>query len=86
MVTGYLTAPSDAAFAAYRRAYLAELAVRFAQDRIPFEELADDARRGDVFLGCSCPTERNPDVRRCHTYLALEFMRDHYPDVPIQFP
>jgi hypothetical protein len=37
-------------------------------------------------LGCSCPTAKNPDVMRCHTVLALRFMRAHYPALDIRYP
>lgn len=48
----------------------------------PFDGLA---RRPDVYLGCSCPTKTNPDVRRCHTWLALEFIRERCPDLDVRF-
>ena len=41
--------------------------------------LAEEAKVSDVYLGCSCPTAKNPDVRRCHTVLALKFMHAHAP-------
>ena len=49
----------------------------------PFDGLA---RRPDVYLGCSCPTKTNPDVRRCHTWLALEFIRERCPELDVRFP
>jgi hypothetical protein len=60
------------------------LAARFADDRTPFDELAELARDNDVWLGCSCPTAKQPDVRRCHTTLALTFMKQHYRDLDVQ--
>jgi hypothetical protein len=86
MVARYLATPTAAAWAAFRSAYLDELQARYRRDRAPFDELADEARAGDVYLGCSCPTAKNPDVHHCHTYLALEFMRDRYPDLDVVFP
>ncbi len=40
----------------------------------------------DVFLGCNCPTAKNPDVQRCHTVLALKFMQERYPALEVAFP
>ena len=44
------------------------------------------ARRHDVYLGCNCPTARQPDVLRCHTVLALAFLRERYPDLSVRLP
>ncbi|MGA9520493.1 MAG: hypothetical protein WBV82_03465 [Myxococcaceae bacterium] len=86
LVLDYLSAPSDAAWRALAREYRAELERRFHDDRTAFDALANLARREDVHLGCSCPTKRNPDVRHCHTWLALEFMHAHYPDLDVRMP
>jgi hypothetical protein len=40
----------------------------------------------DVWLGCNCPTAKNPDVRRCHTVLALQFMKERYPALEVRIP
>ena len=85
-VDAYLKDPSEAAWRRFRDAYLARLAERFAEDRSPFDALAERARDEDVYVGCSCPTKNNPDVRHCHTYLALGFMRERYPDLKITLP
>jgi hypothetical protein len=66
--------------------YRALLGARFTEDRAPFDALAELARRGDVWLGCNCPTAKNPDVRHCHTTLALAFMHAHYPDLDVRMP
>lgn len=71
---------------AYRVAYRQLLESRFAEDPTPFEALAERARRGDVHIGCNCPTERQPDVNRCHTVLALAFMKERFPDLDVRFP
>jgi hypothetical protein len=76
----------DAAYEAFRVGYLAALEARFAEDRAPFDALAALARARDVHLGCSCPTARSPDVQRCHTVLALRFMRERYPDLDVRLP
>lgn len=76
----------EAAFRTFARAYRERLQQRFAADRAPFDALAALARTQDVFLGCNCPTAKNPDVRRCHTALALQFMVERYPDLPIERP
>ena len=86
IVTAYLDAPSEPAWHRFATAYRALLDARFAEDRRPFDELAELARTHDVYLGCSCPTKHNPDVRRCHTWLALEFMRAHYPALVVRMP
>lgn len=70
-------------FAARYRALIAE---RMRDDRAAFDALAALARETDVWLGCSCPTRAQPDVRRCHTWLALEVMRARYPDLDVCFP
>jgi uncharacterized protein YeaO (DUF488 family) len=86
MVAAYLAEPSDAAFERFRDAYQAEVRGRFAADEGAFLALAEAAGRGPVHLGCSCPTRRNPDVRRCHTWLALELMEELFPALDVRFP
>lgn len=76
----------DDAWRSFAASYRALIAGRFATDRQPFDALAAMAREHDVLLGCSCPTVKNPDVRRCHTALALEFMHEHYPDLDVRMP
>lgn len=76
----------EAGWPAFREAYLAVLRERFERDPQPFAELAREARRGDVYLGCNCPTKRQPDVDRCHTVLALGFMHERFPDLAIAWP
>ena len=85
-VRAYLADPSSAAWKAFEAAYTAEVEARFESDREPFDRLAARAGDGDVFIGCSCPTRTNPDVRHCHTVLALAFMQRHYPDLDVEFP
>jgi hypothetical protein len=87
MVDALLTDPADPArVARFRAAYLALLARRHDRDREPFDELARQARSRDVYIGCSCPTRRQPDVQRCHTVLALEFMAGRYPELDVRRP
>lgn len=86
MVEEYLAAPSDAAWAKLVKRYRALIEERFAEDRQRFDELAELARTNDVYLGCSCPTKKNPSVRHCHTWLALEWMHEHYPDLDVRMP
>lgn len=81
-----LADPSAQAFERFRAAYLAVLEARFRQDRRPFDALCELARGSDVFLGCNCPTRQQPDIRHCHTYLALGFLRERYPDLDVQLP
>jgi hypothetical protein len=70
----------------FKRGYLDLREQRFAMERARFDELAALAGRADVYLGCNCPTGRQRDVQRCHTVLALGFMRVHYPALLVRFP
>lgn len=85
-VSRLLADPSEQAFARFRAEYLQLLEERFRHDPEPFEALRVLAQRSDVFLGCNCPTQQQPDVRHCHTYLALGFFQQRYPDLVVQFP
>ena len=86
IVETYLADPSDAAWKRLRSAYLAVLEARFSDDSEPFEKLAALARAGDVHIGCSCPTKKNPDVHHCHTVLALGFMGEKFPQLDVVTP
>ena len=86
LVVEFLKRPDAAAWRRYTVAYLALLEQRFAADRAPFDALAEEARVGDVYLGCNCPTNKNPEVKRCHTYLALGFMKKKYPKLKVVLP
>ncbi len=85
-VTELLDDPSEAAFKRFAAHYQAELERRFAHDRAPFDQLAEEARAGDVYIGCNCPTAKNPDIKHCHTVLALRFMKKHYPKLEVVLP
>lgn len=76
----------DLTWDGFAQRYQAEVRARFARDRAPFDEIAGKAEGDDVYLGCSCPTRANPDVRRCHTWLALELMAQWYPSLSVEFP
>lgn len=86
MVTRLLTGDPQYSWERFCKDYLAVITQRFQEDRQPFDALADLARREDVFLGCSCPTKKNPDVYHCHTVLALKFMKHTYPDLSVVMP
>jgi hypothetical protein len=86
LVRSFLAKPDAASFERFRTAYLARLRERFAADRKPFDALAAEAAEADVYLGCNCPTGKNPDVTRCHTYLALRFMKEKYPKLTVVLP
>lgn len=79
-------ADDDAAWRAFAKEYRALLGARFRDDRAAFDAIAARARTEDVYLGCSCPTAKNPDVRRCHTVLALAFMKERYPELDVRMP
>lgn len=86
LVKAFLAAPSGAKWRAFARDYRALLERRRGEDPGAFDELAELARDDAVWLGCNCPTAKNPDVRRCHTFLALEAFARWYPDVEIVWP
>jgi hypothetical protein len=86
MVETVLANPNAAQFSAFARAYETLLEERFGQSRPAFDALAQAAREGDVYLGCNCPTNKNPDVRRCHTTLALRFLKKKYPKLAVELP
>ena len=86
MVSRYLGLLDDESWDQFASQYVQLLDQRFHDDPAPFDQLADLATTQDVFIGCSCPTAKNPDVEHCHTVLALQFMREHYPNLKIQFP
>jgi hypothetical protein len=85
-VERFLSDPSDVGFQRFRADYLALLEQRFAAHRAPFDALAQLARTKDVYLGCNCPTAKQPLVCRCHTYLALGFIAAQYPDLKVRQP
>jgi len=91
MVKQYLANPTDKEWERYKKKYLIILRNSWEIHRHEFDELAENARQGDYFLGCNCPTTTNPNLYHCHNALALQFMKRKYPDlgidyVPINFP
>ena len=86
IVTTYLADPTDEAWRIFKAKYLAIVQERFEEDRGPFDRLAELATENDVYLGCNCPTKKNPVRGRCHTYLALEFMTRKYPRLQVEIP
>lgn len=86
LVQAWLGDGSTRGFERFRAGYRTLLTARFRRERERFDELAQLARAADVYLGCSCPTAKQPDVRRCHTALALEFFAEHYPDLRVVYP
>ena len=85
-VQALITDPSEENWHRFEREYLATIGRRFKQDRTSFDALAARAEQTDVYLGCSCPTSWNPEVRHCHTVLALRFMNRKYPRLRVQIP
>ena len=85
-VQRYLEDPSDDAWKRFAAAWRSRIGKRFAEDPAPFERLADLAREEDVWLGCSCSTVKNPNVFRCHTVLALDFMAEKFADLDVVRP
>ena len=86
MVERFLGLPSDASWNEFASAYRRLLEARIVQDATSFQQLAQLAQEQDVYLGCSCPTKKNPDVQRCHTVLALRFMKQRFPWLEIEIP
>ena len=86
LVDTYLENPTDAAWAVFSDRYRATLEKRFARSAAEFDALAVRAGNEDIYIGCSCPTRKNPDVRHCHTLLALEFMKGRYKNLEVVFP
>ncbi len=86
LVAAFLSDPSGSGFEKFRAGYLKLLKQRFAKERERFDAIAEQAREDDVFLGCNCPTGKQPDVARCHTTLALRFFAEHYPSLRVRLP
>jgi hypothetical protein len=86
LVLALLKDSSAEAFVRFERGYRALLEQRFATERGRFDELAELSRSNDVYLGCNCPTQRQPNVHHCHTVLALAFLRERYPDLNVRLP
>ncbi|QDU94574.1 DUF488 family protein, N3 subclade [Lignipirellula cremea] len=86
IVEAFLAEPNEAAWTRFCKAYRALLQERFASEKQAFRDLAALATTNDVYLGCNCPTQKNPNVSHCHTVLALAFMRDHFPALDVRLP
>ncbi len=86
IVLEYLANPSPEVWRKFESSYLQSLEDRWHVDPAPFDDLANLAAAENVYIGCSCPTAKNPDVGHCHTVLALKFMKGRYPDLKVEFP
>lgn len=86
LVLDYLENPSERTWKVYEKKYLELLKSRYTTRKEEFDEIVSLAKDNDVHLGCSCPTIKNPDVYRCHTVLALRFMKQKYPRLKVKFP
>lgn len=87
IVAPFLADPaSERGFARFRAAYLKLLEQRLREKPEAFAALVRLATSNAVFLGCNCPTAKQPDVRHCHTSLALEFLAQHYPELAVERP
>lgn len=87
MVKDLLEDPSDPErVARFRAEYRALLERRMRTEGSRFDALARRAREEDVYLGCSCPTKRQPHVEHCHTVEALRFMQERYPELDVRLP
>lgn len=86
IVQVYLKDPTLRAWGFYVLTYNLLLIRRYKSHRQEFDELAQLATDEDVYLGCNCPTIKNPDVHRCHTVVALRFMETTYRELKVRFP
>ena len=86
IVAEYLAKPTSTAWRKFESEYLRNLDTRYEVDSTPFDNLADLASTENVYIGCSCPTAKNPDVKHCHTVLALKYMKKRYPALAVEFP
>ena len=85
-VAEYLAKPTSGTWKKFESKYLRNLNDRYEADPTPFDKLAVLATSENVYIGCSCPTAKNPDVKHCHTVSALKFMKEHYPELEVEFP
>jgi hypothetical protein len=85
-VLRFLDDTNQDAYQHFASEYRALLQQRFETERDRFDVLAEAARNEDVYIGCNCPTKKNPDVQHCHTVLALKFMREKYRDLKVRLP
>lgn len=86
LVKKYLADPNEAAWRKFKREYSTLLERRFEKDHSSFVQFAQLAVEQDVFIGCNCPSQTNPDVSHCHTYLALQFMKNKFPELHVVLP
>ena len=86
LVLEYLANPSTEAWKRFEFSYFRTLEERWEADATPFDDLAAVATGENVYIGCSCPTAKNPDVKRCHTVSALKFMKERYPALGVEYP
>ncbi|WP_437194518.1 DUF488 family protein, N3 subclade [Planctomicrobium sp. SH527] len=86
IVETFLEDTSDAGWKQFHDAYVNLLEERYQEDKAEFRKLADLAIAQDVYLGCNCPTHKNPRVEHCHTWLALKFMKRKFPSLEVVFP
>lgn len=85
-VARYLRDPTASSWRSFAQDYRKLLGERYAGSPEAFEALRDLATEGDLWLGCNCPTAKNPDVRHCHTFLALQYLAERFPELEIQWP
>lgn len=87
LVKTLLEDPSDPErVARFHSEYRALLRDRLRTEPARFDALAQRAREEDVYLGCSCPSKRQPHVEHCHTVAALRVMQECYPDLEVFLP
>lgn len=86
IVEAFLEDTSDTGWKRFRDAYDHLLEARYHESPAEFQKLAELATSQDVYLGCNCPTHKNPRVEHCHTWLALKFMKKKFPHLDVVFP
>lgn len=85
LVISYLRNPTLESWQTFQREYIRILRERLLSMPEKFEGIHRHAESGNYYIGCNCPTRTNPFLCRCHTVLALEFMKETYPDLEVDF-
>ena len=86
MVFRALADSTAAGWARFEKAYVELLESRYKSNRDAFAELVKLSESNDVYIGCNCPTQAQPDVMRCHTVVALRFLRKKFRGLDVRLP
>jgi hypothetical protein len=86
LVNQFLGQPSSASRKDFATEYWRTLIARYEEDPAPFDRPAKLASKDEIYIGCSCPTKKNPEVDYCHTVLALRLIAGNYPELDVEYP